>query len=129
MDDHAISPSKGRLHSLAPLKTLSPWIWPHRAELLKALAAITLVAAALLMLGRGIAYLVDSGLSRGDSDLLDRAVVICIGITMMLALGSYLRTVLINKVAEKIVADLRKAAFRHTMGLSSAWLNRTAPGM
>ena len=128
MDDHAISPPKGRLHSLAPLKTLSPWIWPHRAELLKALAAITLVAAALLMLGRGIAYLVDSGLSRGDSDLLDRAVVICIGITMMLALGSYLRTVLINKVAEKIVADLRKAAFRHTMGLSSAWFEQNRTG-
>lgn len=118
----------GRFKALAPLAELWPWIRPHRYDVIKALGAILMVAAALLMLGRGIGYLVDNGLSRGDAGLLDQAVLICIGITILLALGSYLRTVLINKVAERVIADIRKAVFRHTIGLSSGWFEQTRTG-
>ena len=100
MDKTETTPKRASLKSLQPLKHLWPWIKPHRQQLVWALLAILLVAASLLSLGRGIAYLVDSGLSKGDGNLLDRAVLICLGITVMLALGSYLRAVLINKVAE-----------------------------
>jgi ATP-binding cassette subfamily B protein len=114
--------------NLTPLKTLWPWIRPHRGDVFKALGAIVLVAAALLSLGRGIAFLVDSGLGAGNAELLDRAVIICLGITVMLALGSYLRAVLINRVAERIIADIRKAVFRHTLGLSTAWFENHRTG-
>ncbi|XDZ66223.1 ABC transporter transmembrane domain-containing protein [Alphaproteobacteria bacterium LSUCC0684] len=97
-------------------------------EVIKALGAIVLVAAALLSLGRGIAFLVDSGLGERNSALLDRAVIICLGITVMLAFGSYLRAVLINTVAERIIADIRKAVFRHTLGLSTAWFENHRTG-
>ena len=121
-------PGRFHLASLAPLRTLWPWIRPHRADVAKAFGAILLVVAALLMMGRGLAYLVDSGLGRGDTELLTRAVVIYVGITAMLAVGSYLRAVLISKVAERIIADIRKAAFHHAMGLSSAWFERNRTG-
>ena len=128
--DNSEEPGTGkfRLSSLVPLKHLWPWIRPHRAEVAKAFGAIVMVAAALIMMGRGIAYLVDSGLGRGNTDLLDRAVIIYVGITVMLALGSYLRAVLINKAAERIIADIRKATFHHAMGLSSSWFERTRTG-
>lgn len=113
---------------MAPLTGLWPWIRPHRLEVLKALGAIMLVAGSLLSLGRGISYLVDSGLSQGDKGLLDRAILICIGITILLALGSYLRAVLINKVAERIIADIRKSAFRNTIGLSTGWFEQARIG-
>jgi len=116
------------MKNLTPLKTLWPWIKPHRADVIKALGAIMLVAAALLSLGRGIAYLVDSGLGEGNAALLDRAVLICLGLTVMLAAGSYLRAVLINTVAERIIADIRKAVFRHTLGLSTAWFESHRTG-
>ena len=126
MENQQSSPKKASLKSLKPLQLLWPWINPHRRQLVLALLAILLVAASLLSLGRGIAYLVDSGLSKGDGALLDRAVLICLGITIMLALGSYLRAVLINKVAERVIADIRKALFRHVIGLSTAWFEKTA---
>ena len=128
MDSQTNNPGRFSPASLSPLKTLWPWVQPHRAEVAKAFCAIFMVATALIMLGRGIAYLVDSGLGRGDPGLLGRAVVIYIGITVMLALGSYLRAVLINKAAERIVADMRKAAFSHAMGLAPAWFERTRTG-
>ena len=121
-------PKRASLKSLQPLKHLWPWIKPHRQQLVWALLAILLVAASLLSLGRGIAYLVDSGLSKGDGNLLDRAVLICLGITVMLALGSYLRAVLINKVAERVIADIRKSLFRHVIGLSTAWFEKNRTG-
>jgi len=114
--------------NLKPLQSLWPWIRPHRSDVIKALGAIVLVAAALLSLGRGIAFLVDSGLGAGNGELLDRAVIICLAITVMLALGSYLRAVLINRVAERIIADIRKAVFRHTLGLSTAWFESHRTG-
>ena len=119
---------RASLKSLQPLKYLWPWINPHRRQLVLALMAILMVAASLLSLGRGIAYLVDSGLSKGDGALLDRAVLICLGITVMLALGSYLRAVLINKVAERVIADIRKALFHHVIGLSTSWFEKNRTG-
>lgn len=128
MDKTDTAPKRASLKSLQPLKHLWPWIKPHRQQLVWALLAILLVAASLLSLGRGIAYLVDSGLSKGDGNLLDRAVLICLGITVMLALGSYLRAVLINKVAERVIADIRKSLFRHVIGLSTAWFEKNRTG-
>ena len=128
MDKTDTVPKRASLKSLQPLKHLWPWIKPHRQQLVWALLAILLVAASLLSLGRGIAYLVDSGLSKGDGNLLDRAVLICLGITVMLALGSYLRAVLINKVAERVIADIRKSLFRHVIGLSTAWFEKNRTG-
>ncbi len=128
MDKTETTPKRASLKSLQPLKHLWPWIKPHRQQLVWALLAILLVAASLLSLGRGIAYLVDSGLSKGDGNLLDRAVLICLGITVMLALGSYLRAVLINKVAERVIADIRKSLFRHVIGLSTAWFEKNRTG-
>ncbi|MCE2517178.1 MAG: ABC transporter, partial [Alphaproteobacteria bacterium] len=122
------SPSRPSLKKITPLRSLWPWIKPHRRQVAYALGAILMVATALLSLGRGIAYLVDSGLSKGDDALLDRAVLICLGLTIMLALGSYLRAVLINKVAERVIADIRKSLFRHTLGLSTSWFEMSRTG-
>lgn len=121
-------PSRPSLKGLTPLRSLWPWIKPHRRQMLYALGAILMVATALLSLGRGIGYLVDSGLSQGNAVLLDRAVLICLGLTIMLALGSYLRAVLINKVAERIIADIRKSLFKHTLGLSTSWFEMSRTG-
>jgi ATP-binding cassette subfamily B protein len=116
------------LGGLKSLRSLWPWIKPHQQQVLYAFGAIVLVAIALLSLGRGLAYLVDSGLSKGNEALLDRAVLICLVAAAMLALGSYLRAVLINKVAERVIADIRKATFRHTLGLSTSWFEMSRTG-
>ncbi len=121
-------PSQRSLKKFSPLRLLWPWIKPHRRQLFFALGAILMVAIALLSLGRGIAFLVDSGLSKGNGALLDRAVLICLGLTVLLALGSYLRAVLINKVAERVIADIRKSLFRHTLGLSTSWFEMSRTG-
>ena len=125
---HPPQKNKMGLKSLTSLGALWPWIRPYRADVAKAFGAIIMVVAALLLLGRGIAYLVDAGLGGSDGALLNQAVAICVGIAVLLAVGSYLRTVLINRVGERVIADIRKAAFNHTLGLSSGWFEQARIG-
>ena len=80
-----------------------------------AVLALVLVASALLCMGRGLAYLVDEGLGKGDPDLLDRAVLATALIAVVLAFGSFLRTTMVNKIGELVLADIRRAVFSHVM--------------
>ncbi len=118
----------GKTGVIASMRVFWPWIVPHKKQIILALLSILLVAVALLSLGRGIALLVDSGFGQGEESLLRRAVMICVGITALLALGSYMRTVLINRVAERVISDIRKAMFRHMIGLSTSWFENRRRG-
>ena len=113
---------------LSAFKVLWPWVRPHRRRVFYAFGAIMMVSGALLSLGQGIAFLVDHGLSKGDDSTLDLAVFICVGITVVLAAGSYLRTVLINQIAERVMTDIRKAVFGHTLNLSTSWFEQARTG-
>lgn len=118
----------GKTGVIASMRVFWPWIVPHKKQIILALLSILLVAVALLSLGRGISLLVDSGFGQGEESLLRRAVMICVGITALLALGSYMRTVLINRVAERVISDIRKAMFRHMIGLSTSWFESRRRG-
>ncbi|MEC8728396.1 MAG: ABC transporter transmembrane domain-containing protein [Pseudomonadota bacterium] len=118
----------GKTGVIASMRVFWPWIVPHKKQIILALLSILLVAVALLSLGRGISLLVDSGFGQGEESLLRRAVMICVGITALLALGSYMRTVLINRVAERVIYDIRKAMFRHMIGLSTSWFESRRRG-
>ena len=108
------------------MRVFAPWIRPYRWQVLGAFLSIILVAAGLLSFGRAIALLVDEGLA--STWRLNQSMAICIGIALMVAVGSYLRTVLINHAAERVIADLRKAMYRHMMGLSTAWFEEKQSG-
>ncbi|MBL6625582.1 MAG: ATP-binding cassette domain-containing protein [Alphaproteobacteria bacterium] len=87
-----------------------------------------LVAGALLVMGRGLAYLVDEGLSKQDPELLNRAVIATALIALCLAIGSYLRTTLVNQVGEQVLARIRSALFAHVLGLSPGWFESARTG-
>ena len=118
----------GQTGVIASMRVFWPWIAPHKKQIILALLSILLVAVALLSLGRGIALLVDSGFGQGEETLLRRAIMICVGITALLAVGSYMRTVLINRVAERVISDIRKAMYRHMIGLSTSWFENRRRG-
>ena len=110
------------------LKAFWPYLRPHKWRLLAAILALVLVASALLCMGRGLAYLVDEGLGKGDPDLLDRAVLASALIAVVLAFGSFLRSTMVNKIGELVLADIRCAVFSHVMELSASWFENNRTG-
>ena len=79
-------------------------------------------------MGRGLAYLVDEGLGKRDPALLDRAVLATAMIAVVLAFGSYLRTSMVNKIGEMVLADIRRAIFGHAITLSAGWFENARTG-
>ena len=118
----------GERAALSNLLIFRPFVRPYMKLILAAIASILLVSAALLSMGRGLAYLVDTGLGGDDPALLNRAVLVTLGIALILAFGSYMRTSLINQVGERVMADLRRAVFQHLMQLSTSWFETARTG-
>ena len=113
---------------MALWRVFRPYLRPHRARIAGAVVSLLMVAGALLTMGRGLAYLVDEGLGRQDPALLDRAVVDTAAIALLLAAGSYLRTTLVNRIGEHVLADVRKALFSHLLTLSPGWYESARTG-
>ena len=105
-----------------------PYLAPHRGRIILAVVALVLVAGALLGMGRGLAFLVDQGLGQRNPDLLDRAVLATALIAGLLAFGSYLRTSMVNKIGELVLAEIRKAVFGHAVALSAGWYETARTG-
>ena len=118
----------GHYTSRQLLAVFWPYLAPHRGRIILAILALTMVAGALLGMGRGLAYLVDEGLGKRDPALLDRAVMATAFIAVMLAFGSYLRTSMVNKIGEMVLADVRRAVFGHAVTLSAGWFETARTG-
>ena len=122
------SPRKGS-YSLGQLgRIFWPYFRPFRKQIIGAVLALVMVAGALLIMGRGFAYLVDEGLSKQDPELLDWAAIATALIALCLAFGSYLRTTLVNQMGEQVVEQTRKALFAHVVRLAPGWFEKTPIG-
>lgn len=126
------SPGHASRHGGYSLRQLGRVFWPYfrpfGRQIAGAVLALMLVAGALLVMGRGLAYLVDEGLSKQDPELLNRAVIATALIALCLAVGSYLRTTLVNQVGEQVLARIRSALFAHVLGLSPVWFESARTG-
>ena len=114
--------------SLSAFAILVPYIYPYRWGLAAACGALLTISIAMLSLGRGLAFIVDEGLSGDNPVFLSRAIIVTSAIAFVLAIGSYFRASLINQLGERIIADIRMSLFRHILSQSSNWFESARPG-
>ena len=114
--------------ALSELAAFWPFIRPYRGRI--AIAAVILVSVSfiLLSLGRGLAWLVDKGLGSGEPVMLDRAVIIALALALFVGVGSYLRILLVNQVAEQVMTDIRRAIYDHVLYLPTSWFEAARTG-
>jgi ATP-binding cassette subfamily B protein len=119
---------RGRRTDLRPLRRLLPWLAPYRWQVAGALGALTISAGTVLALGMGLETLIDRGLSDGNEALLDRALLVLLGVIVVLALASFARFYFVSWIGERVIADLRGAVYRHIVRLHPGFYetNRTA---
>lgn len=113
---------------LSRLRSLLPYLRPYVPQIAAALVALTVGAAAVLVIGQGLRFLIDRGFRGGDTALLDDALLAMVGIIAVLSLATFARFYLVSWVGERVVADIRRDVFRHILTLSPAFYEITRVG-
>lgn len=126
--DQFTGAERPRSRNLGVLRRLFAYVLPYKRSVALASIALVIAASTVLALGGGLRYLVDKGFVVGDGGLLDQAVLILFGVVVLLAGSTYARYYLVSFIGERVVADIRRDVFAHTLLLDPGFYDsqRTA---
>ncbi|GAW36580.1 putative multidrug export ATP-binding/permease protein [Roseovarius sp. A-2] len=116
-----------RSKRVGALAELWPFLRPYRLLLGAAIAALVLTAAVALVLPMAVRRVVDN-FGAEDGALLDQYFGGALFIAALLALGTGARYLLVTRLGERVVADIRKAVFDRVIGMSPAFFERLMTG-
>ena len=129
--DSPATPDSGtptRSKSLAPLRQLLGFLWPHKARLIAASVALVFTAGAQLGLGYGVKVLIDEGFTGADPAGLYKAVSLMLAIGLAMACGAMIRFYLVSWLGERVSADLRSAVFNNLVHLQPSYFETNHSG-
>lgn len=106
---------------IGELRRLGRFLKPYRLAVVGALLALTVAAGTVLTIGQGVRRLVDEGFAAGNINLLNQALIALLIIVVVLAGATYARFYFVSWLGERVVADIRKAVFDHTLRLDPAF--------
>ena len=113
---------------LVHLVRLWRFLAPYRGRLAVALSALVIAAACVLALGQGLRHVIDAGFGSKDPHLLNLALAAVVGVSTLLAGATWMRFYLMMSIGERVIADLRNAAFAHVLTLSPAFFDSSRTG-
>jgi len=119
---------RAKSRNVAALRPLLGYLRPYRWQVAGAAGALVVAAATVLALGAGLRYLIDRGFVSASPALLDRAVLILLGVVALMAGASYVRFYLVSWIGERVIADLRRAVYAHVIGLDARFFERARTG-
>ena len=111
-----------------PLLSLLPYVMRYRAQVIGALIALPVAAAATLAVPLAVRRMIDFGFSAERISLIDQYFAVMIGVAAVLALASATRYYLVTIIGERVVADLRAAVFAHLTELSPSFFDTAKTG-
>ena len=125
--DASIAEKRASSRDIRVLRAVGGYLRPYARQVLAALVALVVAAGTVLSLGQGLRFLIDQGLTSDNAHLLNTALLVLLGATVVLAAASYARFSLVSWIGERVVADLRRDVFNHLVRLSPAFfeINRT----
>lgn len=97
---------------LSGVRVILGYLKPYKLHLLYAFIALVVAATTVLGIGRGIKFLVDEGLNKGNATLLDKGLLAMVAAVVVLALATYSRYFFITWIGERVVADIRNDLYR-----------------
>lgn len=109
------------------LSALIPFFKPYKALVIIAVLALMLTAAVSLVLPLAARRVID-GFSSGDIELLNRYFLGAFGIAIVFAVGTGVRYMVVTRLGERVVADIRKAVFDRMITMSPAYFEKLMTG-
>ncbi|MEI4473394.1 ABC transporter transmembrane domain-containing protein [Frigidibacter sp. MR17.24] len=121
-----VGPDREGSKRIGSLRALMPFFRPYRLLALGAALALTATAGVSLVLPVAVRRVVD-GFNQGAA-LLDQYFLAALGIAALLAVGTGLRYMLVTRLGERVVADIRRAVFDRVIAMSPAFYERILTG-
>lgn len=101
---------------------------PYKKTLVGAAIALVLTAGITLSIGQGVRLLIDDGFVAQSTDALRQAVFVILGLSVLMAAGTFTRFYLVSWLGERVSADLRKAVFNHIITLHPSFFETNRSG-
>jgi len=124
----AAAEQRGRRRDLRPLRSLGPMVRAHLADATAAGVFLVLSTAATLGLTLALRLLIDRGVDGRTTASLDAYFLLAALIALGLALATAGRFFFINRLGERVVADLRERLYRHVLTLDQAFFLKVRTG-
>ncbi|WP_281560674.1 ABC transporter ATP-binding protein/permease [Thalassomonas sp. RHCl1] len=113
---------------LTILLELLQFIRPYKARGLAAIIVLIFTAAVMLSVGQGVRMLIDQGFVQQSLEQLKNAVFFILGITVLIAAGTFARFYLVSWIGERVSADIRLAVFNHVITLHPSYFETSGSG-
>jgi len=107
---------------------LIKFIAPYRAQWLGAAIALLFTAGITLTIGQGVRLVIDEGFVAGSTEQLRHAVFFLFSLSVLMALGTYIRFYLVSWLGERVSADIRAAVFDNIVTLHPGFFDTTRSG-
>ncbi|MCV6627878.1 MAG: ABC transporter transmembrane domain-containing protein, partial [Cellvibrionaceae bacterium] len=85
-------------------------------------------AVASLAIGQGVRLIIDRGFGSGSIAELNTSVLFLAAITLVIAIGTFVRFYLVSWLGERVCADLRQRVFNHLLGLPPSYFETNRSG-
>jgi len=112
---------------LSALRGLIPFLLPYKLWMFAALLALIFTASLSLILPLAVRRVVDN-FALSDEKLLDHYFAAALGIAALLGLGAAMRYLLVTRLGERVVTDIRKAIFDRVIAMSPVFYEKLMTG-
>ncbi len=120
---------RGRSRNVGALRRLAPFVAAHWGDALLSCVFLVASTSATLGMSGAIRLLVDHlTAARAGGGSVDRWFLLIGGVALALAVATALRYFFVTKLGERVVADLRKAAYAHILTLDPSFFLKTRTG-
>jgi ATP-binding cassette subfamily B protein len=106
---------------LKPLAALAPFLRAHAGDAAAAVVSLLFSTGATLGLTAALRLVVDHGFGAASRQGLNQTFLLLLVVAVVLAAATACRFYFINRLGERIVADLRAALYRHVLVLDQAF--------
>jgi ATP-binding cassette subfamily B protein len=117
-----------RSPNLSTLLQLIQFMRPYRGTLMAAACALVFTAAVTLSIGQGVRILIDEGLTSDSASQLNKAVMVMLALSLLMAVGTFVRFYLVSWLGERISADIRNAVFANVIKLHPSFFESNRSG-
>ncbi len=96
------------MRKLGSLRFLWCYFKPYKQQMAYAFLAVIAASGSVLSMGWGLRYLIDQGFAAENAALLDRSILVLLGLVVIMAIASFVRLYNVTWVGEKATAQIRK---------------------